>query len=372
MGWCSPISSAFGAKNNLGSLFVLCAAIIGISHNGYGYGKVGHQAVALIAEQNLTKSAHAKITDILGDMSMVDAAIWPDQIKHSKGWSHTAAYHYADTEKEQDYLDTVGGDRTRKSGDVIRALVKAEDILRDSESSDTQKRYALSFMIHLIGDLHQPLHEGYPEDKGGNEIEATYFGAKTNLHAIWDADIISNVLSQAKTMAKTFGFEKFVPMTLSKKKPTEKDVSDFVDQLRTPRDTEVDDWQNSYLLDWSKDSIEMREAIYSDWNGRSESYQKKYEPYLEEKILRAGYRLAGWLNAIMADKDFQPEAAQELRQTFTQKLGKNYGDSILLEPQSSSTSAKLNALAPVNFEDPCAHDDDDEVASIWDSNAPGL
>ncbi len=332
-----------GVIFNTAMLFAVCASIIGVSNRSWAWGDTGHEAVALIAQQNMNPQALQKVNALLGGMTMLQAAIWPDQVKHSAGWRHTAAYHFADTESGQNYFDDFSRPNFTQNGDVIRALVKAEDVLRDGSASSTQKQYALSFMIHFVGDLHQPLHEGHPEDLGGNTIRASFWGKRTNLHAIWDYGMIDYIDQGASfDWAKTFGFDRFLSYF---KAPTVQEVQYFVSQMRTPTPDEIAAWQDSYIMDWSADSTADRAQIYSSWNGDSQAYQTQWAPYVNEKILRAGYRLAGWLDAIMAGQPFKQQKAQDLRQRISQIVGNS--NPIVLEPSSSDNTT---------FKDPCAND----------------
>ncbi len=318
----------------------------------FAWGKIGHESVAIVAESVLDSNIKTKVTKILQGGTMADAATFPDKVKHTGPWQHTAPYHFADMDDSQTYLEMIDSlpAKSKGTGDVIRALVKAEDILRDSNASADLQRNALSFMIHLIGDLHQPLHEGRPDDRGGNDIDATYFGVKTNLHSVWDTYIIENILKNLMPAGVTVPSLK----ALFVGKPVAKDdTATFVDQLRTPTKREIAQWQDSYLIDWSTDSIENRSEIYSSWKGSNgAAYQKKYSDYVNDKILMAGYRLGAWLNAIFAGDDFQAEKSAELRDHFAKALGKNYGDAITLEP-----SGKGLAMSAAEIHAHDCHDD---------------
>ena len=334
------------------AIYLSCAFVATAltAEKSFAWGKVGHEAVAVIAEQNLDDNVRAKISKFLQGDSMAEAATWPDKVKHTGSWQHTSPYHFADMDDSQSYMDMIDAlpAKSKGTGDVIRALVKAEDVLRDGSSSADQKKYALSFMIHLIGDLHQPLHEGRPDDRGGNDIDATYFGVKTNLHSVWDTYIIENILKNLMPIGLGATLK-----AVNGAKPAKDDTANFVDQLRTPTRREVAQWQNSYLLDWSNDSIEKRTDIYSNWKGSNgAAYQKKYADYVNERVLRAGYRLAAWLNAIVDGDDFQAEKSAEIRQHFAENLGSNYSDAIVLEPSTKG----LEMTATELHVDDC-HDD---------------
>lgn len=294
---------------------VIVLALLLSYETSFGWGKVGHESVAEIARTQLLPQVAATIQDLLSDMDIVDAANWPDQIKSDPKWKHASTYHYMGISDGSEYFRQLASlsPSAQKLGDVLRGLVKAEDVLRDSGSTKDEKAWALGFMVHFMGDLHQPLHTGRPEDKGGNAVTLKYFNKSTNLHAVWDSGIITAILKPP-------------PRTLP-------DTLKFIDQLRTPSTAEIADWQNSYIMDWTLESVAPRKDIYKDVKLSSSAYQKKYAPLVNEHILRAGYRLAAWLNAIFTNKKFQADKAIELRTQLTRILGPNNTDQIVLRPK---------------------------------------
>jgi S1/P1 Nuclease len=345
------------ANRSTGFIMCILSILIAASFSAqksFAWGKEGHEAVAMIADQNLTSEAKAQLSKILQGVTLEDAATWPDRIKHTGPWQHTSPYHFADMLDSQNYLTMIESlpAEKRGTGDVVRALVKAEDVLRDSRSTKDQQRNALSFLVHFVGDLHQPLHQGRPDDRGGNEITAVYFGKQTNLHAIWDTLLIENFMKtpspDAGAPADPDSYD------LTKKQPATDDTAAYVAALRTPSAKEITQWQNSYLLDWSADSVEIRAKIYSGWTGsNSAGYQGKFADYANEKILRAGYRLAAWLNAIAVGDGFQTDKAADLRQHLAQVFGPNYDDAINLD----QADGKTPSLSPAELS---AFDCDDD------------
>lgn len=156
------------------------------------WGPTGHRVVAEIASMHLSPKAVQAIKDIVGAESLAMIANWPDFIKSDTTgiYNHTNPWHYLD----------FPGHCTRQEFDKLLAGMKGENLysqtiamireLKDPHAPVVRKRFALSFLVHMIGDMHQPLHVGRDEDKGGNSIQVSWFDRPTNLHRVWDEHLI--------------------------------------------------------------------------------------------------------------------------------------------------------------------------------------
>src|SRR5881398_1710612 len=142
------------------------------------WGKTGHRVVAAIADTQLSGLARAQVEQILGPGESLDeAANWPDEMRAAPGefWQKTATpWHYVT-------LNGIIYDHAPAEGDALVALGRFSKVLQDPNASRADKQMALRFIIHLVGDLHQPLHVGKCCDKGGNDVKVTFFGKPTNL-----------------------------------------------------------------------------------------------------------------------------------------------------------------------------------------------
>lgn len=299
------------------------------------WGVIGHQAVGLIAEKELTPSNRLAVLDLLNGENLDSAAVWADKIKSIPSWNHTRSYHYADMPDDMDYMENLQNLSPQELayGDTVRALLKAEDILRDSGSNRADKRFALKFMAHFIGDIHQPLHVGRVEDKGGNTILVEWFGGKSNLHAVWDTLMIATFVERNNEINK---------------KPVK--LQDYMAALRTPLKKEISKWQNSYVLTWFKESLMQRNGAYSGDANESELYFNKNFNLPNEKILRAGYRLGAWLNSIFTNPDALSVDGRKLRSDLDSVLGPKNGDQIRLTEQNIAVFNPLKS-----YRDPCAN-----------------
>src|SRR5262245_27160798 len=214
---------------------LLFATLALVPSPAFAWGKTGHRVVAAIADTQLSGLARAHIREILGGAESLDeAANWPDEMRSAPGafWQKTASpWHYV----------TVNGivyDHAPPEGDALEALARFRHTLQDPNASLADKQLALRFIVHLVGDLHQPMHAGKCCDKGGNDVKVTWMGKPTNLHAVWDSAIVDDEqLSFTELAAKL-----------------ERHISD----------ADVVAWWDINPRDWVSESAEYREQIYAN------------------------------------------------------------------------------------------------------------
>ena len=145
-----------------------------------------HQVIAEIADLLLEPSARREIVFLLGEeTSMADAADWADQVRGDRWW--TRSWHFVNWPLELDQPDFDVLASPRKN--VISAIKEQLKIFRNQGLNKTKRQEALKFDIHFVGDIHQPLHAGHGEDRGGNNVAVHFRGELTNLHAAWDGQI---------------------------------------------------------------------------------------------------------------------------------------------------------------------------------------
>ena len=249
------------------------------------WGANGHRIAAEIAERHLTPDARAAIDALIGDTSLAQISTWPDEIRSNPDWDYAAPWHFITI--EDDLVRHATGEERytaasqRSRGNVIEAMKYFEVVLK--QTGDTATRaIALKFLVHLVGDVHQPLHVGRGGDLGGNRVTVHWFGELSNLHRVWDSGLIES---------EHLSFTEF---------------ADFIDHV--PDATRAA-WQQSTCIDWMDESFVLRDRIYSledlsrhaDREGRLDlRYAYAYEtmPTLKQRLAQAGIRLAGLLNAI--------------------------------------------------------------------------
>jgi hypothetical protein len=289
-----------GLEVGSGQIMRTVAAIVFLvaltfTHQALGFGANGHRVVGKIAEAHLTENAQAMVTIILDGEPLARAATWPDEMRSAPDpfWKDIAAkWHFVNVPEGQTYE---ASDKEPK-GDANVALHAFTAILRgetledgpmkqglnqffgDIEKPENQKglkAFALRFLVHILGDIHQPLHTGYKKDRGGNSIKVEFFGEPTNLHSVWDTDLVE---------AQQLSFSELASFV---------DISD-ADQIR--------ELQESEPIDWLHESLDLRKTAYDVADGKF-SYGYTYDnvPIIESQLRKAGIRTAGLLNDIFAE-----------------------------------------------------------------------
>ncbi len=162
---------------------------------------------------------------------------------------------------------------TPEEGDVISALQRLIGELKTKNFSHEDERFALRCIVHLIGDIHQPLHVGNGLDKGGNDVKVKYMWQNSNLHRVWDSGMINE-------------------QKLS--------YTEYTAAIDFATDEQIKLWQNSSVLDWAYESKSYRGAIYDLPEDKSINYRYTFDHIdtVNLRLLQAGIRLAGILNDI--------------------------------------------------------------------------
>src|SRR5215475_10341476 len=170
-------------------VFVLLPLILMFPATAEAWGPKGHEIIARIAADNLTPAAHLRLSQILGGDApalMVLDSSWADEIRGDH--PETAAWHFVNIE-----VGSRGYDRKRdclKDNCVVRQIEREAGLLADPRAPFAPRRDTLRFLIHFVGDLHQPLHATDRHDKGGNAFVVYQGRKRSNLHRVWDEDLV--------------------------------------------------------------------------------------------------------------------------------------------------------------------------------------
>lgn len=238
----------------------------------YGWGQKGHDTTAYIAENHLTPISKAYIEDLLDGRSIVYYANWLDNASHTPEYAYSKTWHYKNIDEGQ----TFDSAPLLDSGDIVRAIYSQINILKNPESPREDKQLALKIIVHLLGDVHQPMHLGRATDLGGNKHAIKYFGKENNLHSVWDSSL---------------------PESAHKWSYTE-----WQQQIdRANSDEVVLILQNGTPEKWAQETFEIAKDVYEktpkDAN-ISYDYIAEWTPVIEQQFLRGGLRLADVLNSI--------------------------------------------------------------------------
>jgi nuclease S1 len=153
----------------------------------YTWGSKGHEIVAAIAETHLTDTARKRIKELLPQgTTLADASTWPD--KAGRKIVDMDPYHFLNFPKDANTYDQQRDCKLRNC--IIEAIAWYLQVLKSLDAPRNEKRTALRFVAHLVGDIHQPLHAGFAEDRGGNSVDVRFNGRKENLHSLWDTALV--------------------------------------------------------------------------------------------------------------------------------------------------------------------------------------
>ncbi len=245
---------------------------------------LGHRIVARLADLRLTRHTREAVRDILGGQSLADASVWADNIKN---YRHDAdPLHYVNVP----LADTVYVPERYCPKDrcIIAAIEHDRQVLADPAASPDKRAEALRFLIHFMGDLHQPLHVGDNHDRGGNDRAVTLLGHRTNLHKVWDGELIdSSGVNQE-------GYFAYLRRRMGS-----------VDMRALERGT---------VVDWAMESHRIAaEDAYGRLppDGRiGRAYVRANRPIIDHQLIAAGVRLAKVLNDALAGYRLPPSGAE--------------------------------------------------------------
>jgi hypothetical protein len=234
---------------------------------------MGHRIVGEIAEMRLFPEVKTKIRKNFNIKKLSDVANWADQVRKKRS---EGPWHYCNIkESERTY------EKNRDCPDGACVVEKIRDFSRamlNEELSPKKRKEALMYLIHFVGDVHQPLHLGNARDRGGNSIRLSFKGKTTNLHALWDGKLIY-----------------FAGKSL---------VQYSTDLSR--RTTESGKWNSSKVAEWANESRTLA-LNHAYMPGRSSKMRlsKKYietsREIIELRLSQAGVRLAGLLNRLLSE-----------------------------------------------------------------------
>ena len=249
----------------------ILAALAGtaMSLPAQAWGKTGHRVTGEIAQSYLSDAAQSGVQNILGVEDLAEASTWPDLMRSSRSdyWQRIASpWHYDTVPKGEDYPDVDIPDW----GDAATALAAFRETLKSNTASDEEKALALRFVVHIVGDLHQPLHAGNGTDRGGNTYTVTFFDKLTNLHSVWDSELIDHEQLSYTEMATWL--------------------------RRTITADDLAEWSVTDPAIWINESTAIRDTIYPEERDLRWGYVYDHRDVYRQRLKQAGVRIAAYLN----------------------------------------------------------------------------
>lgn len=163
----------------------------------HAWGTRGHQVVALLAERQLTPKAKEQAQKLLAiepGATLASISTWADGHRNRT----SAAWHYINFPKDSCPYDA---QRDCPDGNCAVEAINRQLAVLASVAPDEKRLMALKYVVHFVADMHQPLHAGHADDRGGNTYQLQAFGRGTNLHALWDTGLIQNLDLSSETLA---------------------------------------------------------------------------------------------------------------------------------------------------------------------------
>ncbi|MDR2907835.1 MAG: S1/P1 nuclease [Bacteroidales bacterium] len=249
-------------------ILVLCSVQV------FGWGYKGHYIVAEIAERNLTPKAKAEVDRLLNGKKMVFYADWLDNVRNDKEgrYDYTRTWHYANVDSGKTFEEMP----VVETGNVLSGSEMAVKILTSATESDSLKTLYLKYLVHLVGDLHCPMHAGRLSDRGGNSYHIKWFNSETNIHSLWDSKFLES--------ARFWSYSEWATNLMAGLTPEQ-----------------IADKQQGAFQDWFLETVDLAAFLYEitpQGENLSYAYIHNYGYILEQQFTLGGLRLAQVLNTI--------------------------------------------------------------------------
>ena len=230
------------------------------------WGQKGHDVVAYIAEKHLSKRTLKRVAEVLDDNSLVYVANWMDNASHTDEYAYTKTWHYVNVDPDE---GSYNNSTKTSSGDVVTAINGIVERIKSGTLTDEQERVELMMLIHLVGDMHCPMHAGMKSDRGGNGTKVKYFGKQRNLHSVWDSEIVES--------AHRWSYSEWQQQVDRTSRKEQKRIAQGCPN------------------DWIEETVLLVRDIYarsSTGENLSYDYVAHYAPVVEQQLLKGGIRLA--------------------------------------------------------------------------------
>jgi hypothetical protein len=251
------------------TLHALLFTLYAVPATGWGAG--GHRTIGEMSESLLTKRAKQKVWSIFGNSSIAMMSIWGDFVRSDSAYNYTYSWHYTNVDGglTREAFDTLIV--KQNSGQNVYQVMALTAHLKQNPN-DTNM---LKMLVHVVQDMHCPMHLGRAEDSGGNRIPITWFERTINLHSLWDDVFVD--------------FQKL-------------SYTEYANHLQRvyPLRKLVFDGNNTAILDWAWETYQTTEIVYAskDYTAKPYIYNFKYVSLLERRLVTTAEHLAAILNYI--------------------------------------------------------------------------
>ena len=239
----------------------------------FGWSTIGHRIVGQIAENHLTAKARRGVKNILGNESLAMVSNWGDFVKSDPSYDYLYNWHFVNLPAGLDQSGVFSYLESEKDPNVYNKSIEMINILKDKKSTLEQQKFAMRMLVHMVGDLNQPMHTARKEDLGGNRVFVTWFGEKSNLHRVWDDELIDYQRLSYTEYVKAIDFAS----------------------------SETVIWKSKSLKDFVYGSYQACNKIYENTKPEAKlryKYNFDFVETLNQQLLKGGICLANILNDI--------------------------------------------------------------------------
>jgi hypothetical protein len=248
-------------------LFISCA----LSTPALAWGAQGHTVVASLAWQGLQPKARQEVTRLLAlepGQTLESVATWADEHRSAA----TGVWHYVNFPRGSCNYEPL---RDCPDGKCVVAAIARQQAVFASHASDGERLKALKYLVHLVADVHQPLHAGYADDRGGNQFQLRAFMRGSNLHALWDSGLLRQMELDNTALVAVL---QSIPLAA--------------------------DGKNLNVVHMAQESCRVvAMAGFYPQGELSDAYVQRFTPIVQQRLALAGARLAAMLNAAAAMSD---------------------------------------------------------------------
>jgi hypothetical protein len=258
------------------SKFILILLVVlYVPFQGLAWGVIGHRVVGEIASFHLTSKARKEIAKILGTESLAMASNWADFYKSDPAYDYLYNWHFIninDSLNHDQFIERLKNDTAVDAYTKVNMII---DSLKGKKLSPEKKLLYLRLMIHIVGDLHQPMHVARQTDLGGNRVRVQWFNQPSNLHRVWDEQLVE--------------FQQL-------------SYTEYAAALNHPSKGQIESWQKQPLAEWVFDTYLQTQKVYVGIKEDNQKLSYKYNydnlEILNSQLLKGGIRLAGILNQV--------------------------------------------------------------------------
>ncbi|NVK51688.1 MAG: S1/P1 nuclease [Flavobacteriaceae bacterium] len=252
-------------------VFITNFSFAGNRNDDIDWGNTGHRAIGEIANKHLSNRIKRKIKKLLNGQSLAMVSTYADDIKSDSKYRKYYTWHYINLNDDETYQTSTKNPK----GDLVTGIEKCKQVLMSKTASREDKIFYLKMLVHLIGDLHQPLHVGRVSDKGGNTFQVRWFNRGTNMHRVWDSQMIDSF-----------------NMTYT-------ELASNTDMLSRAQIREI---QKGTIVDWVNETKGLAQMVYgSAKTGEKLGYRYMYDHFktVRTQLQKGGIRLAKVLTEIL-------------------------------------------------------------------------